>query len=377
MVSSSREAITRRPRRCPVGSLQTSKKEALQHGRIDDQASDGNDSAYADPLIKVKVFYRIGLQIWIDGDLRARRRTPSPHRCRANAVSDAVSAPAARIAKNAGLWRIEQPCGFVVGGGEDDLDRLIRQPQHVGGVARARVAGSLRAADHRGAKVSWQPFMSASVKRYPRNAGRHTRGSARSRFILEHEQNARHAAIRAAYCRPPYNLTKPPSEFTNDSRITMAQYNKCSPSATEKPCYFVLLAYAVRGFYGTSIFSATAWDADSVRIEDGAGRTFRHPEKQLAKTFCDVCGEIVFGTNRLGMRVVPNALVTRETDGKLDAALAPTMHLFYRQRVIDVSDDLPKYLDGWDGPTYASQQVIGGSAQDAGSKSWNRPVLQP
>jgi hypothetical protein len=101
------------------------------------------------------------------------------------------------------------------------------------------------------------------------------------------------------------------------------------------------------------MFSATAWAADAVSIDDDVARTFKHPEKQLAKTFCDVCGEVMFGTNRLGMRVVPNALVARATDGKLDATLAPTMHLFYRQRVIDVSDDLPKYLDGWDGPTYA------------------------
>lgn len=28
------------------------------------------------------------------------------------------------------------------------------------------------------------------------------------------------------------------------------------------------------------------------------------------------------------------------------------MHLFYRQRVIDVSDALPKYLDGWGAPVY-------------------------
>ncbi len=28
------------------------------------------------------------------------------------------------------------------------------------------------------------------------------------------------------------------------------------------------------------------------------------------------------------------------------------MHLFYRHRVIDVIDALPKYLDGWDGPVF-------------------------
>lgn len=108
-----------------------------------------------------------------------------------------------------------------------------------------------------------------------------------------------------------------------------------------------------RGFYGTSLFSATAWEAAAVRVQDGMALTFQHPEKQVSKTFCGVCGDTLFGTNRLGMRVVPNALVARANDGQLDAALAPTLHLFYRQRVVEVSDDLPKYLEGWDGPTYA------------------------
>ncbi|URX63600.1 hypothetical protein KR767_05970 [Luteibacter anthropi] len=37
--------------------------------------------------------------------------------------------------------------------------------------------------------------------------------------------------------------------------------------------------------------------------------------------------------------------------GQLAAALLPTMYLFYRHRVMDIADTLPKYLDGWDGPT--------------------------
>ncbi|VVE78239.1 GFA family protein [Pandoraea sputorum] len=109
-----------------------------------------------------------------------------------------------------------------------------------------------------------------------------------------------------------------------------------------------------RDFYGTSVFSATAWASEAVTVGERAGCTFKHPEKQMTKTFCNVCGEVVFGTNRLGMRVVPNALTTRSTGGKIDATLAPTMHLFYRERVVDVVDDLPKYLDGWDGPTYVA-----------------------
>lgn len=102
-----------------------------------------------------------------------------------------------------------------------------------------------------------------------------------------------------------------------------------------------------------TMFSATAWEASSVQMESSNARTFSHPEKQLKKTFCATCGEVVFGTNRLGMRVVPNAMLARGRGGSLDVAMAPTMHLYYRQRAVDVLDELPKYLDGWDGPTYS------------------------
>ena len=60
----------------------------------------------------------------------------------------------------------------------------------------------------------------------------------------------------------------------------------------------------------------------------------------------------MFGTNRLGMRVVPNSLLARSTGGVLPQHFESTMHLFYRHRVIDVSDPLVKFSDGWDGPAY-------------------------
>jgi hypothetical protein len=105
-----------------------------------------------------------------------------------------------------------------------------------------------------------------------------------------------------------------------------------------------------RDFYGTSMLSATAWTAESVTHSGRQAATFHHPTKQLARTFCTACGETVFGTNRLGMKVVPNSLVARAAEGILPEQFQPTMHLFYRHRVIDVNDTLIKYLDGWDGP---------------------------
>lgn len=104
-----------------------------------------------------------------------------------------------------------------------------------------------------------------------------------------------------------------------------------------------------RDFYATSMLSATAWPAESVATS-GALQVFRHPHKQMSRAFCPACGETMFGTNRLNMRVVPNSLLARAHGGTLPADRQPTMHLFYRHRVIDVNDALPKYLDGWDGP---------------------------
>lgn len=105
-------------------------------------------------------------------------------------------------------------------------------------------------------------------------------------------------------------------------------------------------------FYGTSMLSATAWLAEQVTIASGSVSSFSHPSKDLSRTFCSGCGETVFGTNRLGMRVLPNTILARAAGGEVPEEMRPTMHLFYRHRIIDIQDELPKYLDGWDGPTY-------------------------
>jgi hypothetical protein len=106
-----------------------------------------------------------------------------------------------------------------------------------------------------------------------------------------------------------------------------------------------------RDFYATPMLSATAWASENVKAH-GALRVFQHPSKQMSRAFCATCGETVFGTNRLGMRVVLNSLLARAHGGTLPENRTPTMHLFYRHRVLDVSDTLIKYLDGWDGPTF-------------------------
>lgn len=106
-----------------------------------------------------------------------------------------------------------------------------------------------------------------------------------------------------------------------------------------------------REFYASPMLAATAWAADAVQVAGAALIRFPHPFKQLSKHFCQGCGDVLFGTNRLGMYVVANAIAARSSGGLLAAPLLPEMHLFYRERIIDVADALPKYLEGWDGPT--------------------------
>lgn len=107
------------------------------------------------------------------------------------------------------------------------------------------------------------------------------------------------------------------------------------------------------------MLSATAWQVEAATLGGSQAVTFRHPSKQLSRVFCPSCGDTVFGTNRLGMRVVPNSLVARANSGILPERFQPTMHLFYRQRIIDVADALTKFLDGWDGPEYEAPASTG------------------
>jgi hypothetical protein len=102
------------------------------------------------------------------------------------------------------------------------------------------------------------------------------------------------------------------------------------------------------------MFAATAWEPANVVVERGAEYlvTYHHSTRQLERQFCLKCGETLFGTNRLGMSVIPNSLFARAGGGELPEALQPAMHLFYRHRVADVDDQLPKFLDGWEGPLH-------------------------
>lgn len=100
--------------------------------------------------------------------------------------------------------------------------------------------------------------------------------------------------------------------------------------------------------------SVTAWPENQVTIDQGADHisVFQHPKLKMQKHFCKHCGEVLFNTNSLNWRIVSQQLITRCYDGELPEQLRSNMHFFYQQRVVDIKDDLPKYLRGPSGELF-------------------------
>ena len=109
-----------------------------------------------------------------------------------------------------------------------------------------------------------------------------------------------------------------------------------------------------RDFYSTPVLAATAWSKSALRVVSGDEfvSNYQHPHKQLSKFSCVKCGDTLFGTNRLGMNVIPNKQICRNSELAKEM-MRPDFHLFYRQRVIDIKDTLTKYLDGRNGEVFS------------------------
>ena len=98
----------------------------------------------------------------------------------------------------------------------------------------------------------------------------------------------------------------------------------------------------------------TAWDKDDVLIEKGENdlSIYNHPSLEMSRVFCRNCGETIFNTNVMGWRVVSQLLISKCNNNEIPENLRSDKHFFYEQRVVDIQDDLPRYLRGTDGPVY-------------------------
>lgn len=100
--------------------------------------------------------------------------------------------------------------------------------------------------------------------------------------------------------------------------------------------------------------AVTAWNKEDVIIVKGEKNlsVYKHPSLEMTRCFCKHCGETVFNTNVMDWRVVSQYLISKCNHNEIPEKLRSDKHFFYENRVIDIQDDLPKFLRGTDGPLY-------------------------
>ena len=100
--------------------------------------------------------------------------------------------------------------------------------------------------------------------------------------------------------------------------------------------------------------AVTAWKKDDAVIVKGddALSVYKHPRLEMTRCFCKHCGETVFNTNAMGWRVISQLLIAKCHDNQIPQRLRSDKHFFYAERVVDIQDELPKFLRGTDGPLY-------------------------
>ena len=72
----------------------------------------------------------------------------------------------------------------------------------------------------------------------------------------------------------------------------------------------------------------------------------------MTRYSCRICGELLFNTNKYKWRMVTQILVRKCNSNSLPEELESDKHFYYEERVIDINDQLPKYLQGIYGPLY-------------------------
>eukprot|EP00163_Fabomonas_tropica_P023931 TRINITY_DN4145_c0_g1_i1.p1 TRINITY_DN4145_c0_g1~~TRINITY_DN4145_c0_g1_i1.p1 ORF type:complete len:149 (-),score=32.09 TRINITY_DN4145_c0_g1_i1:122-568(-) len=104
-----------------------------------------------------------------------------------------------------------------------------------------------------------------------------------------------------------------------------------------------------RDVTGSDLVRFVAFAPDDVSFE-GNKTEFAMPGVKMTRTSCPKCGELVANTNKFGLQVLGVQAARRMGDHQnlsddIKEAWAPKFHLWYQERLVNVKDDLPKFLD--------------------------------
>ena len=104
-----------------------------------------------------------------------------------------------------------------------------------------------------------------------------------------------------------------------------------------------------RELRAVDISDVAAWKLEDLTFKKGQHdlviETGKGEAAHMETHSCSSCGMIVYNTNRFGSVGVSRELIKNGNGGTLPQELQPTVHLFYDDRVSDVTDDLPKFKD--------------------------------
>lgn len=102
-----------------------------------------------------------------------------------------------------------------------------------------------------------------------------------------------------------------------------------------------------RRLYSNDVLSLTGWSDDNVDLPD-VSVMFEHKlaDREMRRFGCPKCGMIMYGRHKPGIPVIPHSVFRKANGGTLPVELAPTLHLFYGDRVLDIDDDLAKSEGG-------------------------------
>ncbi|MES1926157.1 GFA family protein [Salinisphaera sp. T31B1] len=102
-----------------------------------------------------------------------------------------------------------------------------------------------------------------------------------------------------------------------------------------------------RDLYSVDVLSATGWADEDVELPAENDLVVHKVDgKQMTRYSCPECGLTMYGRHKPGIPVIPHGLFRKANGGRLPAELAPTLHLFYRDRVLEIDDGLDKSQGG-------------------------------
>ena len=97
-----------------------------------------------------------------------------------------------------------------------------------------------------------------------------------------------------------------------------------------------------------------AWTDDNAQVSRGKDNLIEYslPGRKMKRYCCKHCGTTLFNTNMYDWTVISQVLFRKCHNNELPDELTPNKHFFYSERMVDIEDQLPKFLRGTDGPLF-------------------------